>query len=46
MPRKHCRPSATAYRSLEPVCRRCWHCGGPLWMAYHARRTVATLDGL
>jgi hypothetical protein len=25
---------------------RCWVCGGPLWVAYHNRRTVHTLDGL
>src|SRR5436309_2071789 len=46
MARKHHRPAATAHRYLEPVRPRCWACGGPLWMAYHANRTVATLDGL
>jgi hypothetical protein len=46
MARKHRRPAATAHRYLEPLRSRCWLCGGPLWMAYHATRTVATLDGL
>jgi hypothetical protein len=46
MARKYCRPVATDQRYLAPVSRRCWSCGGPLWMAYHATRTVATLDGL
>jgi len=46
MARKYCRPVATAHRSLAPLSRRCWSCGGPLWMAYHATRTVATLEGL
>ena len=44
MARKHHRPAATAHRYLGPVRPRCWACGGPLWMAYHANRTVATLD--
>ena len=46
MARKHRRPAATAHRCLEPLQPRCWACGGPLWMAYHATRTVAMLDGL
>jgi hypothetical protein len=44
--RKQRRPAASAHRSLAPLRSRCWACGGPLWMAYHATRTVATLDGL
>ncbi len=38
-------PAAQAYR-LEPYQRRCAQCGGPAHVAYHSRRTVATLDGL
>src|SRR2546430_3023352 len=34
------------YRLLEPLRTRCEGCGGPLWIAYHNTRTVATLDGL
>jgi hypothetical protein len=34
------------YRLLEPLRTRCEACGGPLWIAYHNTRTVATLDGL
>ena len=33
------------YRLLEPLRTRCEACGGPLWIAYHNTRTVATLDG-
>ena len=32
------------YRLLEPLRTRCEECGGPLWIAYHNTRTVATLD--
>ena len=34
------------YRQLEPLRTRCEGYGGPLWIAYHNTRTVATLDGL
>ena len=34
------------HRLLEPLRTRCEACGGPLWIAYHNTRTVATLDGL
>lgn len=46
MPRCAPRPAATSHRLLEPQCRRCWLCDGPLWVAYHSHRTVTTLDGL
>lgn len=46
MARTAARPPATARMTLEPVQRRCWCCGGPLWVAYHGTRTVATLGGL
>ncbi|HEX5503546.1 MAG TPA: ISNCY family transposase [Thermomicrobiales bacterium] len=31
---------------MAPCQRRCPHCGGAAPVAYHSRRTVATLDGL
>jgi hypothetical protein len=46
MARQHRRPVARAHRFLVPLRPRCWVCGGPAWMAYHATRTVATLEGL
>jgi hypothetical protein len=44
MARRRRRPSATGFRDLEPVRTRCAGCGGPLWVAYHSRRTVTTLE--
>ncbi len=44
MARRHGRPRATAERRLEPNRRRCWSCGGSLWVAYHSRRRLTTLD--
>jgi len=44
--RREARPAATSHRRLEPSRQRCWLCDGPLWVAYHGHRTVATLDGL
>ncbi len=46
MARRHARPAAARTYRLEPYQRRCAHCGGPAHVAYHSRRTVATLDGL
>jgi hypothetical protein len=46
MARRRRRPPATQHKDLEPLRTRCMGCGGPLWVAYHSRRTVATLDGL
>ena len=40
------RPPAAVQMTLAPVQRRCWGCGGPLWVAYHSTRTVVTLAGL
>jgi len=40
------RPSAGTVRVLAPAQQTCWQCGGPMWVAYHSRRTVATLEGL
>jgi hypothetical protein len=46
MARRTARPAAVRQYRLEPYQRRCPHCGGPARVAYHDRRTVATLDGL
>jgi hypothetical protein len=46
MARRTRRPTPTQERVLEPCHARCPHCGGPAHVAYHSRRTVATLDGL
>ncbi len=46
MARRQARPAAARAYRLEPYQRRCADCGGPAHVAYHSRRTVATLDGL
>lgn len=46
MPRRAPRPTAATHRRLDPRRRRCWLCDHPLWVAYHSRRTVTTLEGL
>src|SRR5215204_2954968 len=46
MARRQARPAASHQYRLEPYQRRCAACGGPAHVAYHSRRTVATLDGL
>ncbi len=46
MARRTARPAAPRTYRLEPECRQCPHCGATARVAYHDRRTVATLDGL
>ena len=46
MARKQARREPVESRTLEPIFRWCWECGRPRWVAYHNRRTVATLNGL
>jgi hypothetical protein len=46
MARRHRRPPPDYERTLAPLDARCPLCGGPAPVAYHGRRTVATLDGL
>ena len=46
MARRHARPAATRQQMLEPARTSCAHCGTAAHVAYHSRRTVATLDGL
>jgi hypothetical protein len=46
MARRRCRPPATEHKELAPIRTRCVTCSGPLWVAYHSRRTVTTLEGV
>ena len=46
MARRTARPAAPRRYRLEPEQARCPHCGATARVAYHDRRTVATLDGL
>ena len=46
MPRRQARPFATQQYILEPYRTRCVQCDQPAHVAYHSRRTIATLDGL
>jgi hypothetical protein len=46
MARRHRRPPAHQVKEVTPVRTRCVACGGPLWVAYHSRRTVTTLEGV
>ncbi len=45
MPRRTARPPADRTIELKAEARTCPGCGGPLWSAATARRTVVTLDG-
>ena len=46
MARRTKRPPITRTQTLVPVRRTCSACSGTLWMAYHTRRTVTTLDSV
>ena len=46
MVRTTCRPDPLNRLTLTTCHDQCWVCGHPLWVAYHNRRTVHTLDGL
>lgn len=46
MARRTSRPEPSTHLILETCHDHCWVCGRPLWVAYHNRRTVQTLDGL
>jgi hypothetical protein len=46
MARTQPRPPATLHRLLTPVRTQCAHCDHSLWVGYHTRRTLTTLDGL
>jgi hypothetical protein len=46
MARREKRPSAEREVCLQPLEKECLGCGKPLWVAYHARRTLMTFRGL
>jgi hypothetical protein len=46
MARRTPRPEATLTTTLTPLRQTCEQCGNHLWVAYHSRRKVMTLDGL
>ncbi len=46
MARRTARPAATQTAILAPLRDICDQCGKRLWVAYHRRRTVITLQGL
>ncbi len=46
MARRTPRPEAKLSTTLTPLRESCEQCGNHLWVAYHSRRQVMTLDGL
>src|SRR5947207_14988353 len=46
MSRKEPRPRAEHQQQLTPQRKTCIECSQPMWVAYHAERTVLTLQGL
>src|SRR5258708_8476464 len=46
MSRKERRPPAKQYQRLEGQRIHCSECGQVMWVAYHAHRTIMTLQGL
>jgi hypothetical protein len=46
MARTRSRPEPMTRLTLSTCRERCWGCDRPLWVAYHNRRTVQTMDGL
>jgi hypothetical protein len=46
MARREARPQAQQQQRLEPQRKSCPHCEQPLWVAYHAHRSILTLQGL
>lgn len=46
MARRQARPMAPQQYALEPYRTKCVQCDQPAHVAYHSRRTIATLDGL
>src|SRR6059058_751844 len=45
MARRTPRPEAKFTITLTPLRKTCEQCGNRLWVAYHCRRKVMTLDG-
>src|SRR5258708_148386 len=46
MSRRKQRPEAQRHECLEPQRNKCLECEHPMWVAYHAHRTISTLQGL
>ncbi len=46
MARRRRRPPAEQEREVCSIRTRCVACGGPLWVAYHSRRTITTLESI
>jgi hypothetical protein len=46
MARRTPRPEAQLTTTLTPLRKTCEQCGNRLWVAYHCRRKVMTLEGL
>ena len=46
MARRTPRPEAKFTTTLTPLRKTCEQCGNRLWVAYHCRRKVMTLEGL
>jgi hypothetical protein len=46
MARHQKKPCATEERFLEPASRTCFECGKGMWIAYHNRRRLVTLQGV
>jgi hypothetical protein len=46
MARREQRPPANQHQRLEPQRTTCVQCEQPMWVAYHAQRTISTLQGL
>ena len=46
MARRERRPSASRTAELTPQQTECWVCHKPLWVAYHNKRRVTTLEGV
>src|ERR1700720_3684398 len=46
MARRSARPQPSQTLELPALTRICPECGGPLWAAYRAQRSVSPLDGI
>jgi len=46
MARRTPKSEAQFTASLRPLQRTCPQCGNPLWIAYHTRRKIVTLEGI
>ncbi len=46
MARRTPKPEAQYTATLTPLQQTCEQCGSRLWVAYHCRRKVVTLEGI